>query len=107
VAVRALEVVAVQVQLSLNTPALGGAFVSIRRPKSGADVVPHKAGHRFIEVHANSHSRTLPKRRRGLRRPLRPPAWVAPQTPRRSTPRTRCGRVGKPPPSGRPWRTRR
>src|SRR5690606_6466391 len=39
VAVRALEVIAVQVKLPLNTPTLGGAFIRVRRPKSGADVV--------------------------------------------------------------------
>src|SRR5690606_17573738 len=55
VAVRALEVVAVQVQLPLNTPTLGGAFVGIRRPKSGADVVPPKARNRLIGVHAKGH----------------------------------------------------
>src|SRR5690606_5532643 len=55
VTVRALEVVTVQVQLPLNTPTLSGAFVGIRRPKSGADVVPHKARNRLIEVHAKGH----------------------------------------------------
>src|SRR5690606_8181988 len=58
-AVGALEVVAVDVQLPLNRTASTRAFVSVGRTERRTDVVPHKARNRLVKVHPQGHLRTL------------------------------------------------
>src|SRR5690606_18026892 len=59
-AVGALEVVAVDVELALDGAAGTRAFVAVGRSKRGADVVSYKTRNRFVKVHAKRHQEPSP-----------------------------------------------